>query len=105
MMASKWRDVAGNDVTAARVSNKASPLQWEAIQKVLQVLAPGKTFDGGQDCSLALVPLASSQASSSRHDASLPDACLPDASGLRSHIAALMDIEVEVFLFFLARCL
>ena len=89
------------------MSQKASLLQWLAIQKVLQVLAPGKTFDGGQDCSLALVPLASSQASSSRHpyDGSLADAYIPDVSGLRSHIAALMDIQLEVFLFFLARCL
>ena len=84
------------------MSQKASPLQWEAIQKVLQVFAPGRTFDGGQDCSLALVPLALSVASSSMPPA---DAYMPDVSGLRSSIQALMDIELEVFLFFLARCL
>ena len=91
------------------MSHKASPLQWLAIQKVLQVLVPGKTFDVPQDSSLALVPLplASSVASSSMHpyDGSLADAYMPDVSGLRSSIQALMDIELEVFLFFLARCL
>ena len=91
------------------VSQKASPLQWLAIRKVLQVLVPGKTWDVPQDSSLALVPLplASSVASSSMHpyDGSLADAYIPDVSGLRSHIEALMDIQLEVFLFFLARCL
>ena len=85
------------------VSQKASPLQRLAIRKVLQVLVPGKTWDVPQDSSLALVPL--SLASSSASSEPLADANLPDVSGLRSSMQALMDIELEVFLFFLARCL
>ena len=85
------------------VSQKASPLQWLAIRKVLQVLVPGKTWDVPQDSSLALVPLP--LASSSASSGSLADAYMPDVSGLRSSMQALMDIELEVFLFFLARCL
>ena len=85
------------------VSQKASPLQWLAIRKVLQVLVPGKSWDVPQDSSLALVPL--SLASSSASSEPLADAYIPDVSGLCSSMQALMDIELEVFRFFLARCL
>ena len=90
------------------MSQKASPLQWMAIRKVLQVLVPSKCWDMPQDSSVALVPLA--LASSSASSGSLADAYMPDVSGLRSHIAAFMDIQLEVFLFFssktsLDRCL
>ena len=94
------------------VSQKASPLQWVEIRKVLQVLAPSGCWDVPQDSSVALVPLASSVAlvpsslaSSSASPEPLADANLPDVSVLRSSMQALMDIELEVFLFFLARCL
>ena len=94
------------------VSQKASPLQWVEIRKVLQVLAPSGCWDVPQDSSVALVPLASSVAlvpsslaSSSASSEPLADANLPDVSALRSSMQALMDIELEVFLFFLARCL
>ena len=96
------------------VSQKASPMQWLEIRKVLQVLAPSGCWDVPQDSSVALVPLAltssvalvpSSLASSSASPEPLADANLPDVSVLRSSMQALMDIELEVFLFFLARCL
>ena len=94
------------------VSQKASPLQWMAIRKVLQVLVPSKCWDMPQDSSVALVPLASSVAlvpsslaSSSASSGALADAYRPDVIGLRSCIQAILDIELEVFLFFLARCL
>ena len=94
------------------VSQKASPLQWVEIRKVLQVLAPSGCWDVPQDSSVALVPLASSVAlvpsslaSSSASSGALADAYRPDVIGLRSCIQAILDIELEVFLFFLARCL
>ena len=80
------------------VSQKASPLQGMAIRKVLQVLVPSKCWDMPQDSSVALVPLALMDREP------LADANLPDVSALRSSMQALMDIELEVFLFFLARC-
>ena len=96
------------------VSQKASPLQWVEIRKVLQVLAPSGCWDVPQDSSVALVPLAlassvalvpSSLASSSASSGALADAYRPDFEGLCSCIQAILDIELEVFSFFLARCL